>query len=344
MNSTAVNSTEVARRAGVSQSTVSRVVNRRPGVTPEKTRAVRQAIRELGFRPQNRRPSDKASLRARCVAVLVVDDGYLNQPTVSALKLRGVARTLKSHGFNMVFSQVAGPEDLPPMVEQGRVEGALLWGRTSPAWLVEHLENTPIAWLSSHSDANGESVLLGNQAVGRVAAEYLVNEGCRSLAFLGPECGRPNHNARREGFEFAAHRAGVRYEMFVEPAPIGNDSPAANWRAIQPCVENLISALQAHQPSIDGLFIPDDQITAIAHRLLKSRGVDLRDGLKLVSADNDFACLAGLDPRPASIDVGPEITGRLAVEQLLWAIRNPNHCDERQIQIVVEPVLTPGDI
>ncbi|MCG8586635.1 MAG: LacI family transcriptional regulator [Pirellulales bacterium] len=338
-----MNSSEVARRAGVSQSTVSRVLNRRPGVTPEKTRAVREAIRELGFQPRDRRPRDKASRRARCVAVLVVDENYMNNPTVSALKMRGATQSLKSHGFNVVFSQVAEPEDLPPMVEDRLVEGVLLWGQSSPAWLAEHLEGTPTAWLSSHFDANGESVLMGNRSVGRLAAEYLVDNGCRNLAFLAPECGRASHNARREGFEFAAHRGGVTCEAFVEPVKFDNGSSPTNWQAIENCVENLLSTMLAHQPGIDGLFIPDDQITAIAHRLLKLRGVDLRRRLRLVSANNDLACLAGLDPRPASIDVGPEITGHLAAEQLLWAIRNPNYRDERRAQVVVEPILIPGD-
>ena len=57
---------------------------------------------------------------------------------------------------------------------------------------------------------------------------------------------------------------------------------------------------------------------------------------------NETPYLANLHPRPATIDLGPEVTGRRAVEQLLWRIRHGT--ESRRVQVIVEPVLVPGEL
>ena len=65
-------------------------------------------------------------------------------------------------------------------------------------------------------------------------------------------------------------------------------------------------------------------------------GRPVRD-VTLISCNNEQPWLAGLRPRPATIDLGAKTTGRCAAEQLLWRIRCPEK--QRRIQVLVEPVL-----
>ena len=56
---------EVAKLAGVSSSTVSRVINNHPSVAPETVTSVRNAMQQLGYAPSERRPGPKPSFRSR---------------------------------------------------------------------------------------------------------------------------------------------------------------------------------------------------------------------------------------------------------------------------------------
>ncbi|MCF7974969.1 MAG: hypothetical protein K9N55_14220, partial [Phycisphaerae bacterium] len=64
-------------------------------------------------------------------------------------------------------------------------------------------------------------------------------------------------------------------------------------------------------------------------------GIQPGRDLEIISCNNETSLLAGLAPRPISIDIQPETIGKKAVEQLRWRILHPD--DESQITIEVSP-------
>jgi DNA-binding LacI/PurR family transcriptional regulator len=62
--------------------------------------------------------------------------------------------------------------------------------------------------------------------------------------------------------------------------------------------------------------------------------------IDVISCNNEMSYLVGLDPRPATIDIGAETIGRRSVEQLLRRIKHPEEL--RQVQIAVTPMLVEG--
>ena len=99
---------EVAKRAGVSRATVSRVINKRNGVSAEIAQAVRDAVAALGYQPPplDRRPGRRAPLVSRegpgLIAVVVVDDLYQHTPGVFAAHLSGIEREAAEHGLGVL--------------------------------------------------------------------------------------------------------------------------------------------------------------------------------------------------------------------------------------------------
>src|SRR4051812_11087901 len=100
----------VAQLAGVSTSTVSRVVNNHPRVAAETATAVRQAMRKLSFQPVLRprigrgRPLGSVSARAHTIAFLVIGtSGSRTAPAFDRL-LRGVSEAVTDHGLTLSFS------------------------------------------------------------------------------------------------------------------------------------------------------------------------------------------------------------------------------------------------
>ncbi len=337
--------TELGRLAGVSQSTVARVIILHPRLSPEKVRAVRAAMKKLGYVPRKRRREQRKragpTRGSGNVAVLVIDESYMRHSTLTAVKLRAVGEALREAGLNMIFAHVTDPKQLPPAVDRGDVDGILLWGHRAARALMKKLPTVPVGWLSSHTNTVGDDVLPGNEAVGRLAADYLLGRGHKRLAFLSIASMHPGLGTRGDGFCYAAHQAGVQVRLVVDDRRQGEGFEQWDREQLESSVVWLVERLLASEPRATGLFVPDDQITAVVHRRLVACKVRPGRDVTIISANNEEPYLAGLHPRPATIDVGPEATGRLAVERLLQQIRRPH--DTRRVQVVVEPIVVNGE-
>ena len=123
----------VAQLAGVSTSTVSRVVNNHPKVAIETATAVRQAMRKLSFQPALRRrvgrPSASSAATPHAIAFLVIGtSGTRTAPAFDRL-LRGVSEAVTDNGLSLSFSFVSDPASLPSRIlDRGNIDGLLLHG------------------------------------------------------------------------------------------------------------------------------------------------------------------------------------------------------------------------
>ncbi|MEX1039752.1 MAG: LacI family DNA-binding transcriptional regulator [Pirellulaceae bacterium] len=333
---------EIAEAVGVSQATVSRVINNQAGVAPSTVKLVREAIQRLGYhpRPRRARKSMPEAKVAGNVAVLLLDQSCERHPTLAMAKLRGVEKALTAAGMNMILAHATQDDPVPPVLDQLALDGALLWGHRGSEILLAKLRDIPAVWLSSHVGNVSDAVSQGNATVGRLAADYLLGRGHTQLAFLNVCCEHPGFIARGEGFAFAAHMAGHEIQRFAEPP--GTPFEQRNSRELELTLRPLVDQVLSASPRPTGLFLPDDQITAVVYRCLQRAKVKVGREIEIVSCNNEEPYLAGLHPRPATIDLGPELTGRRAVEQLLANIQNPE-ADSRRVEVIVEPLLIEGE-
>src|SRR5579872_2021292 len=120
----------VAAVAGVSASTVSRVLNEQQGVAPDTAEAVRLAMRKISFTPPTRRRAKKNfnghSEQARTVGFLVFGtSGEQAAPAFTHL-LRGVSIGARENNIDLFVSFISDPDELPPRISEQRVGGLLL--------------------------------------------------------------------------------------------------------------------------------------------------------------------------------------------------------------------------
>ena len=90
-----------------------------------------------------------------------------------------------------------------------------------------------------------------------------------------------------------------------------------------------------------GIFCPSDAETAICYRLLISRGNPPGPKLDFVSCNNEQSFLAGLSPRPATIDIGASSRGRVAIQYLIRNLDRSHH--RHGYQPMIEPFLVPPE-
>jgi len=192
----AANIRDVARSAGVSVGTVSRVLNDHPRVSATLKERVEKAIREAGFRP-NSRARNLAHKSSGCIGFLVANRPVL-QP-FTAWVLNGVMQYCEEHGYFVLCSTFqyssASPlasEDLPRLLRIGGAVDALVLAGTNHPNLVACLDGMKVPYVltgnSFLTDAGRkptDMVRLDHTASGRQLAEYLIQLGHRDIWYIG---------------------------------------------------------------------------------------------------------------------------------------------------------------
>ena len=337
---------EVAKLAGCSHTTVSRVINQKPGVSAEVTGRVQAAMQKLRYVPPVKRrgpvPKNSRSARTGNVAVLMFGTNAtpLASP-VSAAAIHAVEDELGNHGYSMSLGQVAEQSDgavrLPSVVTRGDIDGLILHGKPPRREQAAVLQRFPAVWIMSPRSPSGywgDRVCPDNAAIGRSAAEYLINRGHERIGFLYVDAAHLGFPARAAAFVQAANDAGIASDVIRcpdEPAPTSGD-----FRALRRYIDSVIDRYMELPDRPSGLFVPRGQTTLMVFEALRSRGVEPGTGVTLIACDND-PVLGGLSPQIATLDVQPNHIGRCAVDQLMQRMQKPEPF--ARADILVQPLL-----
>ena len=207
--------TDVARRAGVSQPTVSFVLNDRRdvAVAEETRRRVLEAAAELEFVPNRAAQSLRSN---RSFTIGVVTNGIVSQPYAGLIVL-GIQLTVQPAGYVCVVVDTAGdPEQGDKAVASlvGQGVAAILYASPSPKPLHRspRLDGIRTIFVNCWPEEGpADTVLLADEyGGGRAAADAVFARGHREVAFLGGPRSEYACKERRRGFADAARKAGLR--------------------------------------------------------------------------------------------------------------------------------------
>lgn len=338
---------EIAKLAGVSHTTVARVVNSSGGVCAETAERVRAIMDEIGYipKPKSLRRGPKRSFlngfKTGNVAFLTSAEGFhiLGYSPLMMNVIRGIEDTLASYGMSMVQGTINANRQLPPIVSRGEVDGVIIWpdlGDVSDE-TIGVLKNYQCVYLMTGREDRipGDRVLTNNGKIGVLAAKYLISKGCKNLLQIDLDDIHKTKSAwieRWYGFEAYSREVNAKRLVFnvrlneILDLKIENKDEAKR---------SLQSVIQGY--GVTGIFCVSDSLAAVIYPLLRKMGIEIGRDVELISCNNERSILAGLDPLPVSIDICPEEIGRRAVEQLRWRVVNPY--DTCRHIIEVEPML-----
>jgi LacI family transcriptional regulator len=261
---------DVARRAGVSQPTVSRALRDDPSVSAGTRRAVQRAARELGYIISARGRS--LSTRATGQVGVVVSD--LRNPFYLEV-LDAVHAALARAGRRLLVLTHDGDDAaLLPRLLDGSIDGAILTttllASTVPAALAER--RFPFVLLNrTVDDAPGDACAVDNVAGGRLAAEALVRLGHAEIAALfGPPTTSTGRD-REAGFRAVLAQAGR--PVIAEHGPFEFGYGHARVGAL---VDSGATAV----------FCANDVVALGAFNALRGRGVRVPEELTLIGFDD----------------------------------------------------------
>lgn len=306
---------DVAKAAGVSIATVSRVLNTPQQVNVATRQRVLAAIDELHFVPKA-----EATARARkSTGRIGVLAPFFTYPSFMQ-RLRGVSSVLNGSQHELVVYSVDSTTHYRSQLETlplvRRIDGlivmSLLIEEGTARRLLQH--NLPTVMIETHCDLFS-GVEIDNEAGGRLAAEYLIKRGHRQIAFLGIDaeivgCTLPTSSMRLKGFQATLAEAGLPLvDIYIRNAP--NDMDAAYVQA-----KTLLSLTE--RPT--AIFVTSDILALGAIKAARDLGLKIPTDIAILGFDDlDIADYIGLTTVRQSLDE----SGRIAVELLLGRLANP---------------------
>ena len=291
---------DVAKSAGVSIKTVSRVVNHEPNVRQSTKDRVNKAIEKLKYRP-DQSARNLASHRSHLIG-LIYDDpaayeipsgGYILDLQQGALRASKAARCeLLIHPCD--FRQKNVGADLKSLIQQTRVCGIVVAAPLSnmPKIVRAIVETgTPLVRLSpGQSSDNARCVTTNDREICSEMTQYLAGLGHKRIAFI---TGNPNHKAvaiRFLGYKDGLAASGLK---FSERLVISGDNSFGSGQA---AAEKL---LQRREPPT-AIFAANDDMAAGVVRTAHHRGIRIPQQLSVAGFD-DIALARQIDPNLTTI-------------------------------------------
>ena len=301
----------VADAAGVSASTVSRILNGTAVVSADKKQAIDKAIARLGFVPN---PVARGLAGGRTLSV-----GVLTQAIDSpfyGVALRGIEEDLDTAGYSPLFVSghwnAAEEARCIEVLRSRRVDGIIvLTGRLSDQALKACAKSLPVVVTGRTLKAPGLcSLNIDNFEGGRLAAQHLLDLGHRRIAFIAGDAAHPDALERQRGYQAALEAAGVAYdEGLVAPGRYHEDGGLE-------AVETLVHT----RKRFTAIFAANDQMAQGAALALHRRGLRIPDDVSLVGFD-DLPASAYLLPPLTTVHQPAHELGRKAAQAMLQLLK-----------------------
>jgi LacI family transcriptional regulator len=318
---------DVARQAGVSLMTVSRVINNKGDVSSETRERVLQIISNLEYRPSGIARS-LATKETQTIGLVVPDVG---NPFFADIT-RGVERLAYSKGYHVFLcnTEEDSQRELAVLqsLEEKRVDGLILCSsRLGEEKLVEILANMPpVVLINRRLDRDGEnnfdSVILDDEQSGWVSTQHLIQAGHQKIGFLAGPATSYSGAGRRAGFLAALRKASVE--------------PQSGWISnCQPSVEGGYEAtralLSAHA-QLTALFCFNDLVAVGALQACDELNRRVPQDLAIVGHD-DIPLAALVSPTLTTCRVPRYELGTMAVNALLEHFQGcPGGCQQSVLQ------------
>lgn len=267
----------VAKEAGVSMATVSRIINGTARVSAERKLAVESAIAKLDFRP-NQAARGLAMGKSMTIGVITqaIDSPFYGEG------LRGIEYHLLQNGYAALFmSGNWNEEDEARCIREllaRRVDGIIIFsGRLKDSELVACAKQVPVVISGRRSKASGVfSLPIEDRQGALLATQHLIELGHRHIAFIAGTVDHPDAAERLSGYRDALVRAGIAYDKrLVEPGDWHEEGGVAATQRL------LVSGVP-----LTAIFCVNDQSAYGACLALHRQGMQVPRDVSVVGFDD----------------------------------------------------------
>jgi LacI family transcriptional regulator len=319
---------DIAKLAGVSRATVSRVINNYPHITPEVRQRVQRVIADTGYKP-NRIAQSLASNRTGIIGLVIPSTArtIMSDPYFLHL-ISGITQTTNRHALTLaLFLFHSMDEEIQTahsLFNTNLVDGLIITADRKENPFVQQVIDHAIPFVfigRSELETEIPCVNVANKKGAYLATEHLINLNRRRLAII--MC---DHNTAGDDRYVGYRQALDDHDIEFDPQRVarGDFSQESGYRAMQ--------QLLPTQP--DAVFASSDMMAIGAQQAIRQAGLRIPDDIAVVGFDNlPQAALA--EPPLTTVQQPIEELGIVAVE-LLHGFLNGSSNSPRQIILPVE--------
>ncbi len=306
---------EIGKLAGVSRSTVSRVINRHPSVRPEVRERVLQVVADTGYYPDPAARS-LASQRSGIIGLVVplavqslFDDPYF------ARLIQGISQGCNTHDYTLslvLFHSKEEEAKLYPRISRNQLfDGIIVTATQVEDPLIPQLlaNQVPFVLDGRHEDPRVSFVDTDNVAGAYIAVSHLIRLGRRHIAVITGPLDNLAARDRRQGYLNALRSRG---HLIDEDLMLSGDyTEVSGYEAMR--------RLLPHRP--DAVFVASDTMALGALRALRGAGIKVPGDMALVSFD-DLPHAATADPPLTTVRQAVQRRGVMEVGILIDILHN----------------------
>ena len=317
----AVTVKDVARYAGVSPSTVSRVCNNNPNISKETRDRVQKAIEELGYElPVNQDTSAPVANR-HIVVVLPPSTGELYENSFYLKAIRGISQVCNQQQVSISIVTGRDYEEVLQSVRilhrSGKPDGFILLYSRKNDVVVDYLCEQGLLYVivGKASELTGQTVCIDNDNLlaGREAADYLYDHGHRRIGYVGSKNEFLYANDRRTGYQLSLmlHNLPVRPEYCVEMAGVGTEG------------ERELKTMLSREDRPTAFVVSDDILALALERACYQLHLSIPEDVSIIAFNNSlYAQLTS--PQLTAVDINSFQLGKEAATQVITHAENPN--------------------
>ncbi len=310
---------DIARKAGVSRSTVSRVINDDPNVKTETREHVLKIIEEERYNP-NTIARMMVTGRTQVIGVVVPHEYHVffNDPYYFPALLEGVSAATVERDYAMLLWVRQSGEDegifYRRILQNGLMDGVILASAAINHSLIGYLieMNIPLAMVERPGTYDNlvNYVTIDNAAAARTVVEHLISNGRRRIGIMAGAMDNMDAVERLEGFREAMRDAGLRDDLIAYgdfQRSIAHDNTK-----------------QLLDQGVDAIFSSSDIMALGIYEALQQTGCRIPDDVAVVGFD-DLPTATRLDPPLTTIRQPLRDKGAVATGLLLDAVERKSH-------------------
>jgi LacI family transcriptional regulator len=311
---------DVAKLAGVSIKTVSRVVNREPNVRESTREKVEKAIAELRYQP-NQAARNLASLQSHLIALIYDDPSAYAIPSAGYIirMQEGALRACRPAHFELLihpcrYRDRDVAKQLRQLIEQARPSGIVL---AAPLSNLPEIVNaisatgTPMVRLSPGTPGNGKcSVSTNDREISAEMTRYLASLGHTKIAFIKGNVGHKAVGNRFLGYQDGLEQSGL---SFSDKLVCQGDNSIGSG-------ENCALRLLQQDDRPTAIFAANDDMAAGVLRVADRLGIDVPSELSIAGCD-DIALAQQIFPALTTINQPLTTMAETAATMLIDALR-----------------------
>ncbi len=276
-----VSMSDIAKAAGVSESTVSRALANNKLIAEKTRQRVQEIARAMNYKI-NESARNLRLQRSHTVSVVInaqKDSGQSFSDPFMIDMIGSIADELSRHNYDLLFSSSIVDEDdwHNYLMGSRRADGVIVIGQgtdDTPLRELQKLGDPIVAWGNKQADTPYCTVGSNNFDSGKVATQHLIDLGRKDIVFLG-DIAHPEINARFQGYVEALERASLR----------AHEHPSTAF-SISSGYQRVMELLDSGKPGFDAIFAASDSIAMGAIKALQESGYRVPEEVSVVGFDD----------------------------------------------------------